>query len=130
MLGNATFGLCYAWSATRFSWGPSVVLGFAGYFIIVALLYFWTPSFYIAVPVVLAGLLAVPRLYPRTGIADHAAMAPANDLLLRMGTGVSLVLLVTHFSSTMGPELSGALAMFPMMAPVLGPSALPFSGPP
>ena len=46
-------------------------------------------------------------------------MAPANDLLLRMGTGVSLVLLVTHFSSTMGPELSGALAMFPMMAPVL-----------
>lgn len=119
VLGNASFGICYAWSATRFSWGPCVVLGFAGYFLAVACLYFWTPSIYLAVPAVLGGLLIAPRLYPPTKAEPHPPSNPVNDMPWRMGTGVALVLLVTHFSAALGPQLSGALAMFPMMAPVL-----------
>ena len=36
-----------------------------------------------------------------------------------MGAGVALVLLVTSFSSALGPRLSGAFAMVPVMASVL-----------
>ncbi len=36
-----------------------------------------------------------------------------------MGAGVVLVLLVTHFASALGSHLSGAFAMFPVMASVL-----------
>jgi hypothetical protein len=119
VLGNASFGIGYAWGATRFSWGPCVMLGFAGYFLVVACLYFWAPSLYFAIPAVLAGLLIAPRLYPPVTTQPHPPAIPANDMPLRMATGVGLVLLVTHFSSALGPQLSGALAMFPMMAPVL-----------
>src|SRR5690606_31729833 len=81
--------------------------------------YFWTPSLYVAVPLVLAVLLIAPRLYPVSGLATGIPSVPANDLFWRMGSSVLLVLLVTQFSSTLGPQLSGAFAMFPMMAPVL-----------
>ena len=121
VLGNTTFGICYAWSATRFSWIPSVLAGFAGYFLVIAGLYFWSPPVFLAAPVVLAGLLVAPRLYPVSAIESPAPAGaqPPNDMLWRMATGVSLVLLVTHFSSTLGPKLSGAFAMFPIMSPVL-----------
>jgi hypothetical protein len=36
-----------------------------------------------------------------------------------MGLGLAMVLLVTHFSGLMGPRLSGALSMFPILATVL-----------
>lgn len=119
VIGNLAFGLCYAWGATRFSWLPCLLAGFAAYFLVVACLYFWAPSVYTAVPLVLAVLLVAPRLYPVSGLVAQAPAVPANDLFLRMGSSVVLVLLVTHFSETLGPRLSGAFAMFPMMAPVL-----------
>lgn len=119
VLGNLAFGLGYAWSATRFSWGPGILAGFAGYFLVVAFLYLWNPSITTAVPLVLAVLLVAPRLYPVSGPMPRTPSIPANDMLWRMASGVSLVLLVTQFSSALGPQLSGAFAMFPMMAPVL-----------
>lgn len=119
VIGNLTFGLFYAWSATRFTWGLCLLSGFAGYFLVIACLYFWTPSLYAAVPLVLAVLLIAPRLYPVSGLATESPSVPANDLFWRMGSSVLLVLFVTRLSSTLGPQLSGAFAMFPMMAPVL-----------
>ena len=37
----------------------------------------------------------------------------------RMLAGAVLVISVTHFSAALGPQLSGVLAMFPVMASVL-----------
>lgn len=120
VIGNLAFGLGYAWGAARFSWGLSLLAGYAGYFAVVACLYWWTPPLLMAVPLVLGVLLIAPRLYPMSDVGPQAAPTrPANDMLWRMGSGVLLVLLVTQFSSALGPQLSGALAMFPMMAPVL-----------
>jgi hypothetical protein len=119
VLGNLAFGLCYAWSATRFFWGLCLLAGFAGYFLVIACLYFLAPSIYVAVPLVMAVLLIAPRLYPASGLVAQTPSTPANDLFWRMGSSVLLVLLVTHFSEALGSQLSGAFAMFPMMAPVL-----------
>lgn len=119
VLGNLAFGLCYAWGATRFAWPSCLLAGFSGFFLAIAFLYFWAPPIYVAVPVVLAVLLIAPRLYPASGLVAQIPSSPANDLFWRMGSSVLLVLLVTHFSEALGSRLSGAFAMFPMMAPVL-----------
>jgi len=119
VLANMAFGISYAWSATRFSWPLCLLAGFVGYFSIVACLNFWAPSLYWAVPVVLGALLVAPRLYPSLPPSAQDSPRPANDVLWRMGAGVLLVLLVTHFSSALGPQLSGSFAMFPVMASVL-----------
>jgi hypothetical protein len=119
VLANLAFTLAYAWSATRFSWPSCLAAGFAGYFLVVAGLNLWAPSLYVAVPVVLIGLLAAPRLYPLPVPGAQPAGEPMNDIFWRMGTGVMLVFLVTQFASGLGPRLSGSFAMFPVLAPIL-----------
>jgi len=119
VLANAAFGLSYAWGATRFSWALSLLLAFVGYFLAVACLSLWAPSLYLLVPMVWAALLVAPRLYPSLVPSVQPSSKPVNDVFWRMGAGVSLVLLVTHFSSALGPQLTGSFAMFPVMASVL-----------
>jgi hypothetical protein len=68
---------------------------------------------------VLVALLLAPRLYPSLTPSAQALSKPTNDIFWRMGAGVLLVLFVTHFSSALGPRLSGSLAMFPVLASVL-----------
>ena len=119
VLANVAFGLGYAWSASTLPWAPSLIAGFVGYFLAVVCLTLWTPSLSSAVPVVAAVLLVVPRCYPASAASVQVVTKPANDILWRMGAGILLVLLVTHFSSALGSRLSGSFAMFPVMASVL-----------
>lgn len=129
VLANLAFGVAYAWSATRFSWPTCLATGFTGYFLVVACLSLWAPSLYVAVPVVLIGLLLAPRLYPLPVPTAQPAGEPVNDIFWRMGTGVLLVFLVTHFASGLGPRLSGSFAMFPVLAPILAVFSHRQSGP-
>ncbi len=120
VLGMLAFGLSYAWAATRFSWPPSLALAYIGYAAAVWVLDWWTATLPQAVLVVLAGLWFTPRGYPKPKPASAPVPArPANDMLLRMVSGALLVLLVTHFAASLGPGLSGILAMFPVMGTVL-----------
>lgn len=118
VLAILAFGLGYAWAATRYGWGISLAAGFIAYLAAVSGLGLWHPSLWPAAGAVLAALLAAPRLFP---IATAAAPAPAksNDIHWRMAAGAVLVLLVTHFSARLGPQLSGVFAMFPVMSSVL-----------
>jgi hypothetical protein len=119
VLANLAFTVVYAWCAMRFSWPLCLAAGFAGYFLMVTGLSLWAPSLYVAVPVVLIGLVVAPRLYPLPVPAIEPAGEPVNDVFWRMGTGVLLVFLVTHFAAGLGPRLSGSFAMFPVLAPIL-----------
>lgn len=119
VLGMLAFGLSYAWAATRFSWPLSLALSYAGYAAMVFVLDRWSATLPAAAIVVLTALLFAPRCYPVFPAAAKAPSKPANDLLLRMGLGALLVLLVTYFAASLGPELSGIFAMFPVMGTVL-----------
>lgn len=120
VLAILVFGICYAWSALRFSWRRSVLIAFAGYWVAVAALSLWAPSLQASAVAVLAALWVAPRLYPAAAPPSSAASSkPGKDIGLRMAAGALLVLLVTHFSSALGPHLSGLLAMFPVMGSVL-----------
>ncbi|MDM4769217.1 hypothetical protein QT386_03325 [Solimonas sp. SE-A11] len=115
------FGLPYAWVATRHSWPLASLAGFACYFASVALMTLWVPALPVAAATAACALLLVPRLYPQAPPVMPAAARPASraDIPLRMIAAAVLVLLVTHFSARLGPQLSGLLAMFPVMAAVL-----------
>jgi hypothetical protein len=129
VLANLAFGVAYAWSATRYSWPLCTAAGFAAYFSVVAGLSHWAPTLYWAIPAVLAGLLLASRLYPRAIAPTLLTTTPANDLFWRMGAGVLLVFFVTKFSLALGARLSGSLAMFPVLAPVLAVFSHRQSGP-
>lgn len=116
---NVAFGLGYAWTARRSAWPASLAAGFAAYFVVVVGLSLWAPGFFMAVAMVVTVLLIAPRLYPLPDAEASPGSRPASDVFWRMGTGAVLVLLVTHFSVSLGPRLSGALAMFPVMGSVL-----------
>ena len=113
------FGISYAWAALRYSWRISLIAGFAAYALAVTSLSFCRPSLSMAIPAVMAALLIAPRLYPSSARRIPQASMPPRDLAWRMLAGALLVLLVTHYSARLGPQLSGVFAMFPVMASVL-----------
>jgi hypothetical protein len=119
VLAILVFGISYAWAATRFSWGISLVAGFATYLVAVICLSLWAPTLFVAAAAVFSALLVAPMLFPVLAISATTSSARANDIYLRMVAGAVLVLLVTHFSSRLGPQLSGVFAMFPVMSSVL-----------
>jgi hypothetical protein len=98
------------------------------FFSAVACLAFGGSPIYVVAPVVAAVLLVAPRLYPAIAPSALDSTKSTDDVFWRMGAGVLLVLLVTHSSSALGPRLSGAFAMFPVMASVLAVFAHRHSG--
>lgn len=119
VLAILVFGVSYAWAAARYSWGSSTLISFACYFVAVVGLNTWAPSLSTAAIAVTAALVTAPRLYPVPAASSAVAATSPNDIWWRMAAGTVLVLLVTHFSSSLGPRLSGLFAMFPVMGSVL-----------
>lgn len=130
VLAILVFAIGYAWTAARYGWGPSLLLGLAAYAGAVVGLHLWAPVLFVAAPAVLAALLLAPRLFPAAGVQTGAIAATSNDIPWRMAAGAALVCLVTHFSSQLGPQLSGVLAMFPVMSSVLAVFSHRHSGAP
>ncbi|HZX28067.1 MAG TPA: hypothetical protein VFF16_13415 [Telluria sp.] len=119
VLAIIVFGLGYAWAATRRGWFLSLTAGFACYAVAVAGLQAWAPDLASAAVAVAGALVVAPRLYPAMPTPRAAVAAAASDIPLRMAAGALLVLAVTHFAGTMGANLSGVFAMFPVMGSVL-----------
>jgi hypothetical protein len=118
VLAILVYGICYAWAATRFGWPASLALAYGGYALAAAAVGAAPLTLPVATVAVLAALVFAPRAYPRREAGAPPARR-ANDLLLRMALGAALVLAVTHFADSLGPALSGVLAMFPVMNTVL-----------
>lgn len=118
VLAILVYGICYAWAATRFGWPASLALAYVGYAFAAAAVSAVPLALTVSTLAVLVALFFAPRAYPRREAGVPPAK-PANDLLLRMALGAALVLAVTHFADSLGPSLSGVLAMFPVMNTVL-----------
>jgi hypothetical protein len=114
------FVVVYAHLAGRVFWGASMLAGWLAFAAATAV--FSVLSVPIAVALALAalavalGLASLPR--PRTAARDHAP-PPAWDLPLRAACALALVLGLTAIAGWLGPQLSGLLAPFPIIATVL-----------
>ncbi|MEO9385703.1 hypothetical protein [Chromobacterium phragmitis] len=126
---NMVFGIAYSWAALRWRWPPCLALGVAGYALAVAASPSAAAAPWLAAWLALAFLPLAGRLFPAPpaaaaqGAPREAGMAP------RMLAGALLVLIITSLSQRLGPALSGALAVFPVLASVLGAFTHASAGP-
>lgn len=128
---HLSFGLAYAWAATRLGWRTALPLGLTGYGLCLAALGAlqpWAVAHPAWVAVLLPCVLLVARrLFPSVDGTlalpagrDGLSMAqPRVEMTLRMTAGAALVLLVTWLAGRAGPQWSGLLAMFPVLGVVL-----------
>ncbi|MCD5329715.1 hypothetical protein ACFFU8_15205 [Chromobacterium piscinae] len=116
---NVVFGIAYSWAALRWRWPLCLPLGVAGYALAVvasqlAALPPWHAAMLGLAFLPLAGFLFPAPPATASALPREAGMAP------RMAAGAVLVLIITSLSQKLGPSLSGLLAVFPVLASVLG----------
>ncbi|MCW3033941.1 MAG: hypothetical protein QOK19_1440 [Solirubrobacteraceae bacterium] len=114
------FTVVYGRLAGRLAWAPCMLAGWLAFAAGTAI--FSAFSIPAGVALVLAGLaiLAGLALLPRPSAAAPALEAlPGWDLPLRAACALALVLTLTAIAGWLGPQLSGLLAPFPIIATVL-----------
>jgi hypothetical protein len=76
-------------------------------------------------PLLFSALLAsvsialMPRFFPRMRGEVRASQPPRHDIAIRMGAAIALMLTVTGVAHLLGPNWTGALTPFPVIATVL-----------
>jgi hypothetical protein len=125
ILAHLSFGLAYAWAATRWRWGVALLIGLSAYALCLLGLSGLHLKPTMAVTMVLAVLLIARQLFPKpadVGVAMQRKPVAAlrhREMALRMAAGALLVLAVTWMAGSAGPRWSGLLAMFPVLGVVL-----------
>lgn len=124
ILAHLSFGLGYAWAATRWRWPLALPCGLSAYAMCLYGLSRAALDLGATVLLVAAVLLLARRLFPAVvaqSIEDcgRAAPSPRPEMALRMVAGAMLVLAVTWAAGDVGPRWSGLLAMFPVLGVVL-----------
>jgi hypothetical protein len=114
------FVVVYGRLAGHLFWGASMIAGWCAFALCTAIFSALTipagGALALALLALAGGLAALPR--PRR--APPAPLAPpAWDLPLRAGCAMALVVTLTAIAGWLGPQLSGLLAPFPIIATVL-----------
>ena len=115
------FVIVYSRLAPRLFWGASMLAGWLAFIALTVAFSGLHPpvqaSLALALAAVAAGLLF---LLPRAPALTHSPPPPPSwDLPLRAGCALALVLTLTAVAGWLGPQLSGLLAPFPIIATVL-----------
>ena len=115
----AWYALAYAHASRRFGWPASLVIAYAA--VAVASLAIiplsGAPGFAVFGLAVLT-LAVASAFMPATGPAVRQ-VPPAWDIPARVVTGTSLVVVLTWLAQSLGPQISGLLAAFPLIFSVL-----------
>ncbi len=114
------FVLGYVAVSSRVGWPAAVVGGWVCFFAVVGVFQPVHLDAYVALALALAATAATVRLLPRpvVGVAvdeDH----PRGELAVRALCALVPVAAITASAHLLGPHLSGLLASFPIMTPVL-----------
>ncbi|HUH80553.1 MAG TPA: hypothetical protein VLZ06_04435 [Solirubrobacteraceae bacterium] len=114
------FVVVYAHLAHRLFWGASMLAGWLVFIALTALFSGLHIAVQVALPLALAALTAGLVFLPRApSPAPSQPSPPGWDLPLRAGCALALVLSLTAVAGWLGPQLSGLLAPFPIIATVL-----------
>ena len=114
------FVLGYVAASRHSGWPAAVAAGWASFFVAVALLRPVHVGAYVALVVACAATAATVLLLPRPGASTRVEEPhPPSELAVRALCAVVPVVAVTATAHLLGPHLSGLLASFPIMTPVL-----------
>jgi hypothetical protein len=115
-----TFVVVYGRVSVRFGPAASVLCGWAGFGVAVALLDQVHPPDLVALALSLAVITVAPSLlHAPPGDLDEIGPLPWWDLPARGLAAAAMVLALSAASGALGPGLSGLLAPFPVIASVL-----------
>jgi hypothetical protein len=122
LLSLCVFLLVYAWSARRFGWLPTVLLGWAA-FLAATLAIDRAPwlahaPWPVGLPAAGTGLAITMLLLPRLPSLP-ASRRPRYDLALRLVATALLVLTLTGVAHLLGPGRSGLVTPFPVATSIL-----------
>jgi uncharacterized membrane protein (GlpM family) len=114
------FVVVYGRLAARVWWGASMLAGWIAFAAMTAVFSAGTPALGVALGLAGVALVAGLAALPRAGQDPRPQrLPPAWDLPLRAACAVALVLTLTAVSGWLGPQLSGLLAPFPIIATVM-----------
>jgi len=124
------FVLAFAWVGMRAAWPWALAAGWGSFLAVIGALSAVhvgrVPALIVACTACACGLVLLPR--PATAAAQPV-VHPPFDLLLRAVCAVVPVVSVTAAARLMGPHLSGLVAAFPVITPVLAAFTLAQHGP-
>lgn len=114
------FSVVYGRLAARLSWAPCMLAGWLAFAAATALFSAFAVPAGIALALALIAIVAGLALLPRARTEPlPGAPLPHWDLPLRALCALALVLTLTAIAGWLGPQLSGLLAPFPIIATVL-----------
>lgn len=118
VVGVTLFVLVYA-ALSRYGWIAAVAAGWAAFGAAVPVLRLVDVSAPWAFVIATAACLVAAAVLPRHPPSAVAHLPPRFDLPLRAVVAVVPILAVTTAASALGPHLTGVLATFPVISPVL-----------
>jgi hypothetical protein len=121
MVGTLAFVLTYAGLSHRFAWPAALVGGLAMFAPVVAVLRPFDAGPFVAVLIAPAAITLTLVLLQRTDRTPSVQRAsqPRWDLALRVVCTIVPIVAITAAAKTLGPQLSGVAAAFPVVTPVL-----------
>lgn len=119
LVAEASFALTYAWIAQRRAWPVAFLAGTLGFAVMGLAMQSLAPSPALLVAIVIGALVLTLWLLPSFSGSAPAVPAQTWDLPARMATATLLVLALTAAAGWLGPQLSGLISTFPLLAGVL-----------
>ncbi len=118
-VGTFFFAYTYSLTARRWSWLPTVLVGYGAFFVVALLAYFTRPPLVVATIVSFGILTILLFAFPKPNESDTPARQPRFDIPLRMLVATVFVVLLTQGAAWLGPDWSGILTPFPIMTSTL-----------
>ena len=121
MVSLVAFGVAYAFLARRLAWPVALVAGWVVFAASTAVLAALTdaPGVLLGLLVACASFVVAFGLLPRASVSDAELAHPNWDLPMRGIAAAVMVVTLTALSASLGSELSGLLAPFPVITSVL-----------
>jgi hypothetical protein len=114
------FVVVYARLSGHVAWAASMLCGWLAFAVATALFSALSPPAGAALAIAAGGLCLGILLTPRVRASTLSAASPPSwDLPMRAACALALVLTLTAIAGWLGPQLSGLLAPFPVIATVL-----------
>jgi hypothetical protein len=113
------FCLAYSLAAGRFTWPVSAGLSVAAFMASTWLLNSLSLPLLPALALLLAVIFLFGRLIPDKALPIQTSTPPRWDLPLRMGMAALVVVVITTFANSIGAQLSGLIAPFPVFGVIM-----------
>jgi hypothetical protein len=115
----AVYSLVYCRASLRVGWVPSLLAGWAGFFLSTYILNRLPLTLPYSIALALFALVGVYLLLPPVASEASPPATPSWEIVARMAAAVGMVLLMTALARPLGPRLAGLLVPFPVAATVL-----------